>query len=98
MLKTLPRSSVNDIIRYQLAKSSTSVGANYEEAQGAYSKEDFKHKVGISLKEIRETNYWLRIMERTCTVDIQAELKESVELIKIFHSVMKNINFRKDVT
>lgn len=49
------------VIRKQLAKSATSVGANYEEAQSAVSRADFKHKISICLKEIRETHYWLRL-------------------------------------
>lgn len=42
------------IIKYQLTKSSTSSGANYEESQAAASKADFKYKINISLKEMRE--------------------------------------------
>ncbi len=43
----------------QLIRSGTSIGANYEEARGAESKADFVHKVNISVKEARETLYWL---------------------------------------
>jgi len=39
-----------------------SAGANYEEAQGAESKEDFIHKLQIALKELRESNYWLPVL------------------------------------
>jgi four helix bundle protein len=45
-----------------LIRSGTSAGANYEEAQGAESKEDFTHKLQIALKELRESNYWLRLI------------------------------------
>ena len=61
-VRNLPTSKEYQIISYQLLKSATSVGANYEEAQGAVSKADFANKVGIALKEIRETNYWIRIL------------------------------------
>ena len=50
------------IICRQLIKSATSVGANYEESQAAVSKADSINKVGISLKEVRESNYWIRIL------------------------------------
>ena len=60
-LKTIPRSIENDVIKYQLSKCSTSIGANYEESQGALSKADFYHKIKISLKESRETKYWFLI-------------------------------------
>lgn len=51
LLRTLPNSSEFQIIKCHLGKSSTSVGANYEEAQAGSSKADFKNMIGISLKE-----------------------------------------------
>ena len=51
-------------IAAQVVKGGTSVGAHYEEARGAESKADFAHKLGIALKECRETRYWLRVMQR----------------------------------
>ena len=64
-LKTLPDSPEVKVIRYQLIKSSTSVGANYEEAQAGSSKPDFNNKVRILLREMRESNYWLRVINAT---------------------------------
>jgi four helix bundle protein len=52
----------------QLLRSGTSVGANYEEAQGAESKGDFAHKLQIALKEVRESNYWLRLLAKAGTL------------------------------
>ena len=49
-------------ISKQLIRSVTSIGANFEEARGAESKADFAHKIRISLKESRETLYWLRLI------------------------------------
>ena len=43
-------------------RSGTSIGANVEEAQAAQSKADFISKMNISLKEARETHYWLRLI------------------------------------
>lgn len=43
----------------QLARSGTSVGANYCEANDAESRKDFHHKLGIAKKEARETMHWL---------------------------------------
>jgi four helix bundle protein len=48
----------------QIVKAGTSVGAHYEEARGAESRSDFVHKLGIALKECRETRYWLRVIDR----------------------------------
>ncbi len=62
LIRKLPISKEYQIISYQLLKSATSAGANYEEAQGAVSKADFSHKISISLKEMKETNYWIRLI------------------------------------
>jgi len=62
-LRSLPNVPEFNNIRYQLSKSATSSGANYEEAQAASSKPDFLYKIEISLKEMRESNYWLRMIK-----------------------------------
>ena len=76
-VRYLPTSLEYKVISYQILKSATSVGANYEEAQGAVSKADFSNKVAISLKEMRETNYWIRIIH-----EIQDDKKNWVKLEK----------------
>jgi len=92
-LKTLPYTPENKIIRTQLSKSAASSGANYEESQGGSSKADFTNKVRISLREMRESNYWLRIIKRTVTEVNISELdyliKESSELKKILGSIVQ---------
>ena len=52
-------------ISIQLLKSGTSVGANVEEALGAYSRKEFGSKLSISYKEIRETIYWLKLIRES---------------------------------
>jgi four helix bundle protein len=47
----------------QLIRSGASIGANANEARGAESRADFIHKMGIALKEARETGYWLAFVE-----------------------------------
>src|SRR3954463_10198639 len=56
----------------QLVRSGTSIGANYCEADDAESKRDFRHKIGISRKEARETKYWLRMIAKATPVDASA--------------------------
>lgn len=51
------------VVKNQLIRAVTSIGANYEEAQAGSSKSDFVNKVNISLKEAREANYWLRLIK-----------------------------------
>jgi len=92
-VKTLPNTSENKIIRYQLVKSSSSSGANYEESQAGSSKADFSNKIRISLREMRESNYWLRLVQRTePSVDKEQNIyliKESAELMRILGSIVQ---------
>jgi len=87
--RALPRGKEYEIIKYQLIKASTSSGANYEEAQGGISRADFFNKINISLKEMREVNYWLRILiEITSENDeLKYLLIESDELKKILGAI-----------
>jgi four helix bundle protein len=59
----LPNSQLGKHICGQIVRAGTSAGANYEEARGAESNKDFIHKLGICLKELRESRYWLRVIE-----------------------------------
>jgi len=49
----------------QLLRSGTSIGANITEALSAYTKKDFINKLGISLKEARESEYWIKLLTAT---------------------------------
>jgi len=88
-MRKLPHGKEYDVIKYQLTKSATSSGANYEEAQAASSKLDFKNKINISLREMRESSYWLKIIERIYPSDkgLDQLKKESEELKKILGSI-----------
>ncbi len=89
-LKTLPHSIENNVIRYQLAKCSSSMGANYEESQAASSQANFYNKIKISLREGRESKYWLKMLKYLRLGD-QQELSwlynESIELTNILGSI-----------
>ena len=92
-VKTLPDTPENRVIRYQLVKCSTSSGANYEESQAGSSKPDFVNKVRISLREMRESNYWLRLIQRTePSADKEQNIyliRESSELMNILGSIVQ---------
>lgn len=62
-LRKIPNNSINSPLVNQLAKSATSMGANYCEADDAKSKKDFKHKIEICKKDARETKHFLRLMK-----------------------------------
>ena len=95
-LETFPIKKEYDVFRYQLSKSSTSIGANYEEAQGAFSKKEFASKIGICLKEEKETNYFYRVIhELEISNDLGActrLVNESDEFQKIFATILLKVN------
>lgn len=94
-LKTLKYSKETDIIKNQLVRSATSSPANYEEAQAASSRADFKSKINISLREMRESNFWLRILEDLQVGDslqINKLKGESEELKRILGSICSKVS------
>jgi four helix bundle protein len=92
VVEALPNSKAGNHIANQLIRSGTSPAPNYGEAQSAESRKDFIHKMKISLKELRETMVWLKIIARKRLGDcreIPAAIAECNELIAIFVSSTK---------
>ena len=73
----------------QLVDSGTSIAANLEEADGAHSRADFVAKCTISLKEARESHYWLRVMRATNKLDDERLLTECNEIIAILTTIVR---------
>lgn len=79
----------------QVLKSGTSIGANICEAEFAESKEDFKHKLKISLKEAGETRYWLQILqncEYISNEQYNSLMEDCAEIIKLLTSIINKLN------
>lgn len=75
----------------QILRSGTSIGANVNEAISAISKKDFVFKLGISLKEARETKYWLNLLKDSDFIGqeiFNKSNKDCDELIKILSSII----------
>lgn len=92
VVEVLPSTKAGNHIANQLLRSGTSPAPNYGEARGAESTKDFIHKIKISLKELRETMIWLKIITRKNLVDsnlIKTALGECNELISIFVATTK---------
>lgn len=71
LVNYLPKTAVGRHVGGQILRSGTSPGANYEEARGAESRADFIHKLGIVLKELKETRFWLKLIYRTEILKLQ---------------------------
>ena len=96
--RKIKKGMVNMPLISQLVRSATSIGANYCEANGACSKNDFKNKIYICKKEAKETKYWLQLMENTNPENNEESLiflKEIQELILIFSKIAQTIESKK---
>ena len=86
----LPDTRVGNHVAGQLLRSGTSPAPNYGEAQSAESRRDFIHKMKISLKELRESYIWLKVIKYKTLIDdipiLDRVLTENDELISIFVS------------
>jgi len=75
----------------QLLRSGTSIGANVEEALAGQSQKDFIAKMFISLKEARETHYWLRLLGDSSTISskrVEPLLSDVEELKRILFRIV----------
>ena len=87
---TLPDTPEGRVVRTQITKASTSVGANYREANRARSKADFRNKIKICEGEASETQYWLEIisdLEWKSWDELKPDYDECSELLAIFTSI-----------
>ena len=85
----------------QVIRSSASVGANMEEADGALTKRDFINKMGIARREARESRYWLRLIKHANLFRYQEDeikfnwlIKEAEEIMLILSSIINNTKKR----
>jgi four helix bundle protein len=99
LVQSLPRTVVGRHIGRQLIRAGTSPGANYEEAGGAESRRDFAHKLGIVLKELKETRYWLRLCREMALVKpasrLDPLLDEVEQLVAIFAKSVRTLKARE---
>lgn len=77
------------VVANQLLKSGTSIGANVWESQHAESKADFIHKLKISAKEAKETEYWLLLCKHSEGFpDISNKLEKLLEIQKLLSRII----------
>ena len=89
---SLPNTPEARVVRNQITKSGTSIGANYREANRARSKADFKNKIKICESEASETQYWLEVIVEAKWLSwekVKTEYDECSELLAIFTSIGK---------
>jgi four helix bundle protein len=93
LLGLLAKTQLNLVIIEQCSRAVTSVGANDQEADACESKRDFIAKYSIVKKELKETNYWLRLISDT-NVNFGSRMKniqkEGKEILLIVSSIIKS--------
>lgn len=97
LLESIPKRSTTNVIIYQLAKSGTSVGANYRASRRARSDREFISKINIVLEEVDESLFWLEIIQYESWINntlLSDLLKEANELTAIFVAMLKTIKKR----
>ena len=96
--KALPQDNVGSHIAKQVMRSGTSPAPNYAEARGAESRADFKHKLGIVVKELNETKIWLRMIEKADLIQadrLNGITREASELAKIIQASLTTLRSNK---
>ena len=85
--EALPETKAGKHVSSQILRSGTSPAPNYGEAQSAESNADFIHKLKIALKELRETEVWIKIIAKAKMIKPASQLapllQETDELIAI---------------
>ena len=92
-IKKLYNTMSNNEDGRQLIRSSGSVGANYIEANESLSKKDFIMRIKICRKEVKESRYWLQLVDTNNQSELKSDvnklIQESTELMKIFGAILK---------
>lgn len=91
--RALTRKRGTTVAANQLLRSGTGIGSNLEEADAAQSRPDFIAKLRISLKEARESHYWLRLIEATAMLPperVRPLRDEANEIVSVITTIVKN--------
>lgn len=91
LCKKLPRNIINMKLIGQLIDASSSIGANYREANEKLSKKDFTYRMKITRKECKESSYWLELLKeanRKFKEEVDGFIGKSQELRSIFTSII----------
>jgi four helix bundle protein len=85
----IPKEAGGPIIVDQISRSGASVGANVEEADGAVTRADKRKSFIVSRKEVRETRYWLRIIDRVWgrKIAVRQDIAEATEPLYILSAI-----------
>ena len=97
--RLLPNGIEFQVIIRQIIRSSSSIGANLEEAKGARTRPEFTSCTNIARREARETLYWLKILMEIVPMKIQSSITELIEenkqIVGILTASIKTLSHEK---
>lgn len=91
-IKVCPKSLTNTVYMRQLARSSSSIGANYIEANDSIGEKDKLMRIRICRKEAKESVYWLKLIDNNSEHKRSELLREANELMLILGAILKKLN------
>lgn len=97
LVESLPRNRVADILRRQLLRAGTSVGANYRAACRGKSASDVIAKLGIVEEETDDSIYWMELMVESQVVlpeRVSVLVKEANEILAMTVASIKTLRYR----
>ena len=101
LVKEVRKSHKEFDLTKQLLRSGTSIAANIEEGDGAFSDKDFHYKFSIAYKEAKETHFWIRLLRDTSYInDDKANkmLSQLTEILKLLGAILKTMRNKTNET
>ena len=98
LYRALPETGESRVLKSQLLRSGTSVGANFREGVRARSSAEFISKLETALQELEETSYWLELLQDSGIVKterLNGLMKEADELTAILVASVKTVKRRR---
>ncbi|MEQ8908378.1 MAG: four helix bundle protein [Vicingaceae bacterium] len=98
LVKQIRKSHEEYDLSRQMLRSGTSIAANIEEGDAAFSDKDFHYKFSIAYKEARETHFWLRLLRDTDYIKEETAEKlliQLTEILKLLGSILKTMRSKK---
>ncbi len=93
LCKQIPKDIISANFIGQLIRSTSSVGANYREANESITKKDFNHRISICRREAKESAYWSELLCHSNPSHAQ-ELRllraEAIQLCRIFAAINRS--------
>jgi len=90
--RTIKQDAISSVYIRQVIRSSSSIGANYIEANEKLGKQDLLMRLRIARKEAKETQYWLELLECNDAEGQNAAKQEAEELRKILSSIINKLD------